>query len=354
MKIRSIPIEEAAGLALAHDLTQIDTQNNTKGARFRRGQIITEEDLPVLRRMGRRNLDILELEEDEIHEDDAAIRLAEAFLGEGIEMDGPEEGRCRLVATTLGIVRFDPEMVKQINSDRTWSLAVCPENSVVAPGEVVAAFRILPLALKVEDMEKALKKAKPFSIVSFRNLKVGLVTTGSEIKEGLVKDVFREKLQKKLEELGGTFVGQKICGDEKDEIAEAIKDFLQAGTDMVICTGGMSVDLEDRTPAAIGEVADEVLFRGVPMIPGSNLMLARKGRSWLIGAPACVVHSERTSLDRLLLVLFADLEDELDVAGWGVDGLCSNCRACIFPKCHFARFQASEDYSKRRSVQGRV
>jgi len=338
VKIKSIPIEEAVGLALAHDLTQIDTQNNTKGARFRRGQIITEEDLPVLRRMGRRNLAVLELEEDEIHEDDAAVRLAEAFLGEGLEIDGPEEGRCRLVARTLGVVRFDPEMVKQINSDRTWSLAVCPENSVVAPGEVVAAFRILPLTLKAEDMEKALKKAKPFSIVPFQNLKVGLVTTGSEIKEGLLEDVFNERLQKKLEELDGTFAGQKICGDEKDEIAGAIRDFLQAGADLVICTGGMSVDLEDRTPAAISEVADEVLFRGVPMIPGSNLMLARKGRSWLIGAPACVVHSERTALDRLLLMLFSGLEDELDVADWGVGGLCSRCRECIFPKCSFARF----------------
>jgi len=338
MKIRSMPIEEAVGQALAHDLTQIDTGKKTKGARFRRGQIITEADLPVLRRMGRLNLPILELDEDEIHEDDAAMQLARALQGEGLRIDGPEEGRCRLVATQSGVVRFDPEMVRQVNQDRTWSFATCPPSSVLVPGEVAAAFRILPLSLKDADMKKALGKAKAFHLMPFRNLSVALVTTGSEIKKGLIKDVFEEKLKRKLDEFGGTYEGQKVCGDEKEEIIKAIESFLEDGADLVICTGGMSVDLEDRTPAAITETSEEVLFKGVPAIPGSNLMLARKGNAWIIGAPACVVHSERTSLDRLLIALFAGLEDELDIASWGVGGLCSNCPVCIFPKCHFAWF----------------
>lgn len=338
VKIRSMPIEEAVGQALAHDLTQVDTKNKTKGARFRRGQIITEADLPVLRSMGRLNLPILELDEDEIHEDDAAMQLARVLQGEGLKIDGPEEGRCRLVATHSGVVRFDTEMVRQVNQDRIWSFATCPPNSVLAPGEVAAAFRILPLSLKAEDMKKALEKAKPFNLMPFRKLRVALVTTGSEIKKGVIKDAFEEKLKRKLGEFGGTYEGQKVCGDEKEEIIEAIESFMANGAEMVICTGGMSVDLEDRTPAAIAEASEEVLFRGVPAIPGSNLMLARKGNTWIIGAPACVVHSERTSLDRLLVALFAGLEEELDIASWGVGGLCSDCPVCIFPKCHFARF----------------
>jgi len=340
MKVSTITIEEALGLPLAHDLTQVDAGSKTKGARFRRGHILSEEDLPVLRKMGRLNLSVLDLEEWEVHEDEAANSLAEALCGEGLEIEGPEEGRCRLVSTRNGIVRFDPETVKRVNLDREWSFGTCPANAVVAPGSTVAAFRILPLALDRASLEKALAEARPFSVRPFLPLGVGLVTTGSEIMAGLVKDTVREKLLRKLDELGGTFTGQRFCGDGAAEIEEAVRELLSSGADIVICTGGMSVDADDRTPEAIRRVSDEVLFRGVPAMPGSNLMLARAGQSWVIGAPACAAHDERTALDRLLIALFAGLGEELDVKGWGVGGLCSRCRGCVFPDCDFARLPA--------------
>lgn len=338
MKIKIVPIEDAIGLQIAHDLTQIDARKGIKGARFKKGHVVKEEDLPVLRSMGRLSLPIIELDSDELHEDDAALELAGALKGENLEVEGPEEGRCRLISRVKGVVRFDQKVVNEVNQERIWSFAACPTNSVLEPGEVAAAFRILPLCLKIEDMERTLEKVKPFRVVPFRELRVALVTTGSEIKNGLIEDVFEAKLKRKLKELGGIYVGQRVCGDQKEEIVEAVKGFLEAGAQVVICTGGMSVDLEDRTPQAISEAADEVIFRGVPVIPGSNLMLARKGRAWIIGAPACVVHSERTALDRLLIALFAGLEEDIDVTRWGVGGLCMKCPVCIFPKCHFARF----------------
>jgi len=340
MKVATIAIEDAVGLPLAHDLTQVDAGKGIKGARFRRGHVVTEEDLPVLRRMGKLNLTVLDLEEGEVHEDDAALELGGALAGEGLEIEGPEEGRCRLRATCSGVARYDPETVRRVNSDREWSFAACPPNSVVRPGSVVAAFRILPLALGRASLEKAVREARPFSVKPFLPLKVGLVTTGSEIKAGLVKDTVREKLDRKLEELGGTFAGQRFCGDGAEEIQEAILDLVGAGADIVICTGGMSVDADDRTPEAIRSASDEILFRGVPAMPGSNLMLAKKGRGWVIGAPACAAHDERTALDRLLIALFAGLEGDIDVKEWGVGGLCSRCRACVFPDCDFARLPA--------------
>ncbi len=340
MKVSTISIEEAVGLPLAHDLTQIDAAKKTKGARFRRGHLLAPEDLPVLREMGRLNLSVLDLEEGEVHEDDAARSLADALCGEGLEIEGPEEGRCRLVSNCRGIARFDPETVKRVNLDREWSFGTCPANAVVSPGSTVAAFRILPLALKRDSLERAVKESSSFSVRPFLPLEVGLVTTGSEIKAGLVKDTVRDKLLRKLEELGGSFAGQRLCGDGAEEIEGAVRELLAGGADIVICTGGMSVDADDRTPEAIRSVSNEVLFRGVPAMPGSNLMLARVSESWVIGAPACVAHDERTALDRLLIALFAGLGEEIDVKNWGIGGLCSRCRVCNFPDCDFARLPA--------------
>jgi hypothetical protein len=335
--LRSIPIEEALGHPLAHDLTKIDAEKGIKGARFRRGHILQPEDLPVLREMGRRSLSIIHLGLDEVHEDEAALSLAKALAGEGFEISGPEEGRCGLVSTGRGIVRFDIEAVRSINKDREWSLACTQCNSVVGPGSVVAAFRILPLCLKKDSLDRAVEAASPFILIPFLHRRVGLVSTGQEILEGLVKDSFREKLERKLRELGGSFSGQRVCGDRSPDIADAINELLECGSDIVICTGGMSIDADDRTPQAIATASDEVLFRGVPMIPGSNLMLARKGLSWIIGAPACVAHDERTALDRLLIALFAGSGGELNVSLWGEGGLCRRCKVCIFPECEFAR-----------------
>lgn len=340
MKITTIPIEKAIGHPLAHDLTQIDAEKKTKGARFRRGYILTADDLPVLKRMGRMNLSVLSLEDDEVHEDDAALTLARSLTGEGMDIVGPEEGRCQLIATLPGIAQFDPECVRLINTDREWAFGTIPPNSVVQPGSPIASFRILPLCLKRTSLRKAIEIAKPFTVLPFRPLKVGLVTTGSEIQSGLVKDAFLEKLGRKLDELGGIFAGQGICGDGAEEIQETIRDIMAGGAEIVICTGGMSVDADDRTPHAIRSVADEVLFRGVPAMPGSNLMLARAGGSWIIGAPACVVHDERTTLDRLLIALFAGRGEAVDVKSWGIGGICCRCRSCIFPDRDFARLPA--------------
>lgn len=341
MKITTIPIGEAVGLPLAHDLTLIDTESRYKGARFRRGQIITEEDLPLLRKMGRINLSIMDMEDDEIHEDEAALALAKSLCGEGLEITGPQEGRCRLLAKYAGIVRFSSKSVSKINQERNWSLATCPINSIVHPGKPVVSLRILPLVIRQPFLDQAIMDAEPVTVLPFLHQRVGLVTTGSEIKSGLVKDIFEERLINKLRELGGSYQGQIICGDGTEEIQGAIRCMLETGVDIVICTGGMSVDADDRTPHAIRSSSDEVIFRGVPSQPGANLMLARKDRSWIIGAPACVVHDERTTLDRLLVTIFAGLVDKLDVSLWGIGGLCSHCKVCIFPECHFARLPVS-------------
>lgn len=337
MKSRLIPLEEAVGHRLEHDLTRIDPQKGTKGAFFKKGQTIKEEDLPILRDMGKLHLSILELEPDEIHEDDAALALAKALSGPGTLILGPDEGRCSLAAEHDGLLVFDPNRIHKINSDPLWSVGTLPFEFPVKSGETLAAMRIRPLAVHKSHVERAVESpGAGLSVLPYIPLKAGLVSTGSELLEGRIQDRFLPKFRDKLHAFGGELLGQTMPGDDPAAIERDIRQFMDRGADLVVCTGGMSVDADDRTPQAIRSVADRVLFEGTPLFPGTMLMVARAGSCFVIGAPACVVHDERTALDRVLPGIFAGrcpTEDE--VRRWGVGGLCARCQPCHFPYCSF-------------------
>lgn len=346
MKITQIPLEQAVGLPLAHDLTQIDAKNRKKSARFKKGQIITEADLETLRSMGRENLSVMELSPGDVHEDDAAIQLGEALCGENLRVTPPAEGRCNLVAETSGMLCYLAETVNRVNQDPDWVLSALAPNRPVLKGQVVAGFRIRPLVLEDYRVERAVavvRGSKPFAVLPFRPLKVGLVTTGKEIVDKRVEDAFRPKLLEKLERLGGgTLMGQHFCTDSLELISEAIGAFLDEDADVIICTGGMSVDADDKTPGAIRSRCRRIAFQGTPALPGAMLMLGwakspKDGRDVaVIGAPACVAFDDRTALDKLLPFIFAGIEPGDLVRRWGVGGLCEHCAVCHYPACSFA------------------
>lgn len=337
MKITTLSLEEALGKPLAHDLTQIVAECHYKGARFRKGQIVTEKDVDVLRSMGREHLALLELDSDEVHENDAALRFAARLQGELLETKGPSEGKCVLVAEADGILLLDEGSVDVVNEDVDLVLATLGNKTPVRKGEQVAAFRIRPLAMKEDRVRRAEESCVPLSVLPYRPLKVGLVTTGREVYEGRIKDASRPRMERKVNSFGGTLLGQELAPDDRGIISDAVAKFLNMGADVVICTGGMSVDVDDLTPAAIIGTCDEILFRGVPALPGSMLMMGRKGQSFVIGAPACVIHDERTTLDPLLEQIFAGLEPgEREVRRWGLGGLCRRCPVCTYPNCSFA------------------
>lgn len=346
MKITQIPLEQAVGLPLAHDLTQIDAKNHKKSARFKKGQIITEADLETLRSMGRENLSVMELSPGDVHEDDAAMQLGEALCGENLRVTPPAEGRCNLVAETSGMLCYLAETVNRVNQDPDWVLSALAPNRPVLKGQVVAGFRIRPLVLEDYRVERAVavvRGSKPFAVLSFRPLRVGLVTTGKEIVDKRVEDAFRPKLLEKLERLGGgTLMGQRFCTDSLELISEAIGAFLDEDADVIICTGGMSVDADDKTPGAIRSRCRRIAFQGTPALPGAMLMLGwakspKDGRDVaVIGAPACVAFDDRTALDKLLPFIFAGIEPGDLVRRWGVGGLCEHCAVCHYPACSFA------------------
>lgn len=346
MKITQIPLEQAVGLPLAHDLTQIDAKNHKKSARFKKGQIITEADLETLRTMGRENLSVMELSPGDVHEDDAAMQLGEALCGENLRVTPPAEGRCNLVAETSGMLCYLAETVNRVNQDPDWVLSALAPNRPVLKGQVVAGFRIRPLVLEDYRVERAVavvRGSKPFAVLPFRPLRVGLVTTGKEIVDKRVEDAFRPKLLEKLERLGGgTLMGQRFCTDSLELISEAIGAFLDEDADVIICTGGMSVDADDKTPGAIRSRCRRIAFQGTPALPGAMLMLGwakspKDGRDVaVIGAPACVAFDDRTALDKLLPFIFAGIEPGDLVRRWGVGGLCEHCAVCHYPACSFA------------------
>ena len=341
MKRTIITLEEAIGKQLAHDLTQIDAKAGTKGARFRKGHVVSEEDLPTLRNMGRDNLSILEMEEGDVHENDAAIRLSSVLCGDNLTVTPPSEGRCNLIASCDGFLDYDADVIHRINEDLDWVVSTLSPHRSVRKGQVVAGFRIRPIVMDEARVQRAVDSARAICVRSFKPLKVGLVTTGKEIAEGRVEDAFADKFRGKLETFKGELIGQRFCTDDASLIAEAIRAFLNEGAQLVVCTGGMSVDADDRTPGAIREVATRVAFQGVPVLPGAMALLGwveQEGEAprALIGAPACVVHDERTVLDRLLPYVFARVDPGNSIRRWGVGGLCEQCPTCHWPACSFA------------------
>ncbi|MDR1885115.1 MAG: molybdopterin-binding protein [Synergistaceae bacterium] len=341
MKLTEIALEDAVGLRLAHDMTRIDAALGTKGARFKKGQIVTPEDLPVLRGMGREHLSILELEPDEIHEDDAARELCGAIIGLNCSSSLPSEGLIGISADCCGLLCYDPEMVHRVNEDPDWVLATMPPHSIVAEGQRVAGFRIRPLAMERHRVRRAAGVAGRIDVMPFRPLTAGLLTTGREIATGLVRDAFADKFRGKLSSFGGIFAGQRFSSDDSEQIAAEIRAFIEGGADLVVCTGGMSVDADDRTPGGIRLVAEKISFQGVPMLPGAMLMLGSAkspsgGEVSILGAPACVVHDVRTSLDCVLPFIFAGVDPTPFMRRRGVGGLCEHCSPCHWPECRFS------------------
>ncbi len=337
MKTKTVPIDDAIGLPLSHDLTKISVEEGFKGARFKKGHILEISDLEILRSMGRHTLTVLELEENEVHEDDASMRLADIMKGENVKIQGPGEGKCSLIATSSGLLDLNPESIGEINGDPQWAIATLPLHVPVSPGEIVASFRVLPLVISEPQMRTAEKAAAPISVLPYTPKSVALINTGRELAEGRIKDSFAPKLEEKIKPYGGTLTAKTVVTDDKEAIVAAIDQMMDRGAEIVICTGGMSVDADDITSSAIRSASTEILFKGIPILPGCHLMLAKKGKVPIIGVPAGAVFEPLSSLDLILPRIFAGaLPTSTETRKWGVGGLCRRCKICNFPNCGFA------------------
>lgn len=340
--MKLIRTEDAVGHVLCHDITQI-IKDVKKDAVFRKGHIVTEEDIPVLLSVGKEHLYVWENDETMMHENDAAEVLCRICKGENVGRSNVKEGKIEFIAECDGVLKIDDDKLYELNSFGQMMIATRHGNFQVKKGDRLGGTRIIPLVIEKEKMKRVEDIAGQKPIINIRPFvpkKYGLVTTGSEIYKGRIEDTFSPVIEEKVEEFGGEMICHEYSDDSNVMTEAAIKRMLDAGCEMVICTGGMSVDPDDRTSLAIRDVCGDVVTYGAPVLPGAMFMLAYYGEKNIpvMGLPGCVMYAKRTIFDIVLPRIMTDellVKDDFDRMGQG--GFCLNCQVCTFPSCGFGK-----------------
>jgi molybdenum cofactor synthesis domain-containing protein len=337
--MKTIKVEDAIGTILCHDITQI-IPGEFKGAAFKKGHVIIAEDIKVLLSLGKDNIYVWENEEGSLHENEAAVRLKNLTAGEGLIFSDIKEGKIDFIAAEDGLLKIDKEALVKLNSLEEIMLATMHNNTPVKKGQKVAGTRVIPLVIQEEKIKMAEKtrKEKIVKVLPIKGKKLGIVTTGNEVYQGRIKDAFGPVIIKKAEEYGCEVLGQTIIPDEFSRITEAINQWISKGAEMVICTGGMSVDPDDVTPTAIKNTGAQLITYGSPVLPGAMFLLAYNGSIPILGLPGCVMYSKRTVFDLVLpRILAGERLNKHDIAVYGHGGLCMECIECRYPNCSFGK-----------------
>lgn len=336
-----VPVAESVGMVLCHDITRI-VPGREKGRAFRKGQIVTKEDIPKLRDLGKEHIYVWEAIHDLIHEDEAALRLAQLAAGPGLYWDEPNQGKVSLRASYDGMLKFRGDRLNRLNSLDGVVLATMHNNRVVFKEQLVAGTRVIPLTIPRQILEEAEEicsgTAPLLSVKPFQPLWVGIVTTGSEVYSGRIKDGFTSVVRKKTAPFGARLLGHVIVPDDPYLIATEIHQMIGEGAELVIVTGGMSVDPDDVTPTGIKASGAEVVSYGAPVLPGSMFMLAYLGHVPVCGLPGCVMFNKTTVFDLVLPRIFAgERLAKADIVALGQGGLCEECKVCRYPACAFGK-----------------
>ena len=338
--MKKIKTTEAVGYVLQHDITEI-IPGEFKGRAFKKGHIITEEDIPHLLRLGKDHIFVFELGEDKIHENEGAIILGKLGQGENISLgDEVKEGKINFNSSIDGILKVDSEKLFELNMLGEISFATLPNNIPVKKGELVGGARIIPLVIEREKMDraKALIKSPILNVRPYKKYKVGIITTGNEVFYGRIEDKFGPVILEKLKPYNSEIIGQALCPDDKEVIKEKAREFLDKGATMIIFTGGMSVDPDDMTPTSIIELGGELISYGAPVLPGSMFLLSYLGDIPMMGLPGCVMFAKKTVFDLVLgRVMTGERLTKADIMRYATGGLCQICEVCHYPNCTFGK-----------------
>lgn len=338
--MKKIKTTEAVGYVLQHDITKI-IPGEFKGRAFKKGHIITEEDIPHLLRLGKDHIFVFELGEDKIHENEGAMILGKLGQGENISLGSEiKEGKINFNSSINGILKVDSEKLFELNMLGEISFATLPNNIPVKKGELVGGARIIPLVIEKEKMDRAknLIKEPILNVRPYKKYKVGIITTGNEVFYGRIKDKFGPVILEKLKPYNSEIIGQALCPDDKEIIKEKARKFLDKGATMIIFTGGMSVDPDDMTPTSIIELGGELISYGAPVLPGSMFLLSYLGDIPMMGLPGCVMFAKKTVFDLVLgRVMTGEKLTKADIMRYATGGLCQSCEVCHYPNCTFGK-----------------
>ena len=338
--MKKIPVEQAVGMTLCHDITKM--VDGFKGAAFKRGHVIREEDIEELLNIGKKTIFVWEENAGEIHEEDCALRMAAMTPVQGAHYTAPSEGKVLLMADTRGMLRVDTELLWEINSIGDITISTLPDHYPVEPGARLASMRIVPLVTREEQIitaERLCRDRKLLDLRPYAHKRIGVIITGSEVYSGRIKDKFEPVVRRKMESYPAEILGVTICDDDLSMIVNAAKTYLAKGADFLIFTGGMSVDPDDLTPTAIRQLGAQVVSHGVPSQPGNMTLVAYLSDVAILGVPGAAISLPTTIFDVLLPQIFTgDKLTKDDLIRLGDGGLCQMCRACHFPNCTFGRY----------------
>jgi hypothetical protein len=336
--LKKVRVEEAVGMVLAHDITEI-IPGKKKDVAFKRGKTIEKADVERLLDLGKGYLYVFEGEVKGVHEDDAGMRMAQSIMDEHMECLPPKEGKVSILSRVAGLFYVNDRHLYEFNRIKDVLLSAVPNRHPVKAGDIVAATRIIPLYIGESELKKVERVAEKgvIRISPFRSLKVGLVITGNEVFTGRIQDG-SYVVEQKLRDYGLEITGKTIVPDEVSRISQGILDLFEKGAEVVVTTAGLSVDPDDVTREGIEATGAEVLFYGTPVFPGAMFLVARLKGKYILGAPACVYYNRYTVLDMVIARIMAgERMHRNDMVKLSYGGLCLNCEVCHYPTCFFGK-----------------
>ena len=332
---------DAVGHVLCHDMTQI-IKGEYKGARFRKGHVVQPEDIPILLSMGKEHLYVWEMNENMVHENDAAERLYALCANDNMDRSQVKEGKIELTAACDGLFRVRSEKLIAVNSVDDIMIATRHGNTAVRKGDKLAGTRVIPLIIEEETLqaaEQAAGKAPLLELLPYIKKTAAIVATGGEVKKGLIQDTFTPVVKDKLAAYGIETLAVTYSGDGVEHVANAIADMRKTGAELILCTGGMSVDPDDNTPGGIKQSGARIVTYGAPVLPGAMFLLGYYDDGTVVcGLPGCVMYAGATIFDLALPRIAAGVEmTHADFAAMGEGGLCLGCKPCHWPICPFGK-----------------
>ena len=339
--MKKIKIEDAIGTVLGHDVTQI-IPGQFKGPKFKRGHLIRGEDIPEFLKIGKEHVYVMDVKAGAIHEDDAALRLGKAFSGENIDLTGPSEGKVTFHSKIKGILKINLPLLHRINLSGNIILSTLHRYTPCTPGMAIGATRIISLIAperEIKKIENWCKKGGPvIEILPYRKLNIGVVVTGNEFFKGRTEDRFDDRVGEKIIGLGSRVVKKMVIPDDIDRIAQALLEVQNDNVDLILVSGGLSVDPDDVTRAGIKKAGAKIIFYGTPVLPGAMFLYGMLGGKPVMGLPACVFHHNATLFDIIFpRILVGEVLNRREISLLGHGGFCHNCDPCHFPVCPFGK-----------------
>ena len=336
-----IATKDAVGKALGHDVTKI-IPGSFKGVAFRKGHIISKQDVEELLSIGKYSIYVVEIAEGYIHEDEAGVRLARAFAAEDIDLAGPKEGKITFISRMNGLLKVRVDALTRINLVEDVMLSTLHNYTPVEADEQIGATRIIPLTIResvisqIETM--CAREDKIVRVLPYLHKRVGALVTGTEVVEGRIKDGFDESVGMKAGGYGQLVLEKLMARDDPEEISSRIRLLKEHGMDIILITAGLSVDPDDATVLGVKQAGAEIIFYGTPILPGAMFLYARLGETEILGLPACVFFHKTTAFDVFFpRILTGEEITKEQVAALGHGGYCRNCDECRYPKCGFGK-----------------